>query len=151
MLKSLPSSFWISTAGFKFGIFHGEFRMSGRFAWSGLWRICSCYPWNMFEVSSKMYHYYSDSIFIAQKKDKIAVLLVRVKITALNQTSWYQSHEQLRQLLGRLLFYVDVLHEEKKWTEIHMYLKKIGFGSTYCSKETLKNLHTLCSSIRKPM
>ena len=150
MLKSLPSSFWISTAGFKFGIFHGEFRMSGRFAWSGLWRICSCYPWNMFEVSSKMYHYYSDSIFIAQKKDKSAVLLVRVKITALNQTSWYQSHEQLRQLLGRLLFYVDVLHEEKKWTEIHMYLKKIGFGSTYCSKETLKILHILCS-IRKPI
>ena len=67
----------------------------------------------MFEVSSKMYHYYSDSIFIAQKKDKSAVLLVRVKITALNQTSWYQSHEQLRQLLGRLLFYVDVLHEKK--------------------------------------
>ena len=145
MLKSLPSSFWISTAGFKFGIFHGEFRMSGRFAWSGLWRICSCYPWNMFEVSSKMYHYYSDSIYIAQKKDKIAVLLVRVKITALNQTSWYQSHEQLRQLLGRLLFYV----EEKKlnWST---YLKKIGFGSTYCSKETLKNLHILCS-IRKPI
>ena len=144
MLKSLPSSFWISTAGFKFGIFHGEFRMSGRFAWSGLWRICSCYPWNMFEVSSKMYHYYRQHIYCA-KKDKIAVLLVRVKITALNQTSWYQSHEQLRQLLGRLLFYV----EEKKlnWST---YLKKIGFGSTYCSKETLKNLHILCS-IRKPM
>ena len=154
MLKSLPSSFWISTAGFKFGIFHGEFRMSGRFAWSGLWRICSCYPWNMFEVSSKMYHYYRQHIYCA-KKDKIAVLLVRVKITALNQTSWYQSHEQLRQLLGRLLFYVDVLHEKKNelkqsYKELKYIPKKIGFGSTYCSKETLKNLHILCS-IRKPM
>ena len=149
MLKSLPSSFWISTAGFKFGIFHGEFRMSGRFAWSGLWRICSCYPWNMFEVSSKMYHYYSDSIFIAQKKDKSAVLLVRVKITALNQTSWYQSHEQLRQLLGRLVICMDVLHEKKN--ELKYIPKKIGFGSTYCSKETLKNYIFYVVCIRKPM
>ena len=89
-------------------------------------------------------YYYWQHIYCA-KKDKIAVLLVRVKITALNQTSWYQSHEQLRQLLGRLLFYV----EEKKlnWST---YLKKIGFGSTYCSKETQKKLHILCS-IRKSM
>ena len=77
MLKSLPSSFWISTAGFKFGIFHGEFRMSGRFAWSGLWRICSCYPWNMFEVSSKMYHYYTQHIYCAKKGQNCRIIGAR--------------------------------------------------------------------------
>ena len=147
MLKSLPSSFWISTAGFKFGIFHGEFRMSGRFAWSGLWRICSCYPWNMFEVSPKMYHYYRQHIYCAKKGQNCRIIGARENYcpqsNLMISKSW--TIETIAWTFGNLYGCTTWKKNELKYIP-----KKIGFGSTYCSKETLKNLHILCS-IRKPM
>ena len=150
MLKSLPSSFWISTAGFKFGIFHGEFRMSGRFAWSGLWRICSCYPWNMFEVSPKMYHYYRQHIYCAKKRTKLPYYWCAWKLLPSIKPHDIKVMNNWDNCLD--FWYFMWMYYSTTWNknELKYMPKKIGFGSTYCSKETLKNLHILCS-IRKPM
>ena len=148
MLKSLPSSFWISTAGFKFGIFHGEFRMSGRFAWSGLWRICSCYPWNMFEVSPKMYHYYRQHIYCAKKGQNCRIIGARENYCP--QSNLMISKSWTIETIAWTFVILCGCTTWRKKMNWNTYLKEIGFGSTYCSKETLKNLHILCS-IRKPM